>query len=415
MENLISQGIVSTMDNYNRFIKDFVSNYLPSEIQKQIMIGVEKKRKQDIKDLNKKKHDIINKIQNKKTSIKNMNKISPDVIIQNLNKEKKDLKNLQNEKKELFNEIQKKKAILILPKLKASIKKVQDSQNDIITSIEDINNGTKETDINTLQKLEKNLFVKEGLKIKEFNNIKCTKYVFKDIDMYENQFKISLIKWRNKVYTHFCMKHNIKITNKKNADTDLIKHYISIERVIAKILDKSGNTFIRTLKLFDALNGNDSDIENVQILEYQIYIMPKQIQEGGCDIMKEHIHIVSSNDEVLTIKSLKSTNNNCAIAMFTNFLKIKIQPNKLRELLKLEFNTPIKYEQLELLVNHFKCDISLYIKNESGLQLIKHTNKYDKHFEAFLKDGHYFLVIKHEGVKDHGICPLSRKRKYNHH
>ena len=123
MENLFSQGIVSVMDNYNRFIKDFVSNYLPSEIQKQIMIGVEKKRKQDIKDLNKKKHDIINKIQNKKTTIKNMNKISPDVIIQNLNKEKKDLKNLQNEKKELFNEIQKKKAIFFLPKLKESIKK----------------------------------------------------------------------------------------------------------------------------------------------------------------------------------------------------------------------------------------------------------------------------------------------------
>ena len=34
-----------------------------------------------------------------------MNKISPDVIIQNLNKEKKDLKDLQNEKKELFNEM----------------------------------------------------------------------------------------------------------------------------------------------------------------------------------------------------------------------------------------------------------------------------------------------------------------------
>ena len=92
LERLFSQPIVSVMDNYNRFIKDFVSNYLPSEVQKQIIIGVEKKRKQDIKDLNKKKHDIINKIQNKKATIKNINKISSDVIIQNLNKEKKDIK-----------------------------------------------------------------------------------------------------------------------------------------------------------------------------------------------------------------------------------------------------------------------------------------------------------------------------------
>ena len=45
MENLFSITIVSVMDNYNKFIKDFVSNYLSSEIQKQIMIGIEKKKK----------------------------------------------------------------------------------------------------------------------------------------------------------------------------------------------------------------------------------------------------------------------------------------------------------------------------------------------------------------------------------
>ena len=180
------------------------------------------------------------------------------------------------------------------------------------------------------------LFIKDGIKIKEFKNIICTKYVFANIDMYESQFKVILIKWRNKVYTHFCLKHNIKIIDKKHAENDLIKHYISIERVIVRFTEKQGNTFMRTIKLIDVFNGYD-EFENIQILEYEIYIMPKQIQEGGCD-MKEHIQIVSGNDEVITIKSLKSTNNNCAIAMFTNFLKIKIQPNKLRELLNLEFN-----------------------------------------------------------------------------
>ena len=202
-----------------------------------------------------------------------------------------------------------------------------------------------------MEKLEKNLFIKYGIKIKEFKNIICTKYVFANIDMYESLFKVILIKWRNKVYAHFCLKHNIKIIDKKHAENDIIKHYISIERVIVKLKEKTGNTIIRTVKLIDVFNGYD-EFENIQILKYEIYIMPKQIQEGGCD-MKEHEQIVSSNDEVITIKSLTSTKNNCAIAMFTNFKKIKIQPNKLRDLLKLEFNTPIKYEQFDLLITDF--------------------------------------------------------------
>ena len=66
---------------------------------------------------------------------------------------------------------------------------------------------------------------------------------------------------------------------------------------------------------------------------------------------------------VLYCKSLKSnlTDNNCAIAMFTNILKIKVQPNKFREKLGLELQTYINVDQLDLLVDYFKCDICLYV------------------------------------------------------
>ena len=76
-------------------------------------------------------------------------------------------------------------------------------------------------------------------------------------------------------------------------------------------------------------------------LEYQIYSIPKLVAEGGCDV-KEHWKIVVDNDDeymqnVLYCKSLQSKlpDNNCAIAIFTNILKIKVQPNKLREKLGL--------------------------------------------------------------------------------
>ena len=63
-------------------------------------------------------------------------------------------------------------------------------------------------------------------------------------------------------------------------------------------------------------------------MEYHIYIIPKPDKKGGCDPEKEHKRIfIDSEDKetqnVLYCKSLKSKNNNCAIAMFTNTLKLK--------------------------------------------------------------------------------------------
>ena len=120
---------------------------------------------------------------------------------------------------------------------------------------------------------------------------------------------------------------------------------------------------------------------------------------------------------VLYCKSLKSklSDNNCAIAMFTNILKIKVQPNKLREQLGIELNTYINVNQLDLLVDYFKCDILLYVLKDT-FEIVKNTNRYDKKFEAYLEDNHYYIVIKHSLKKDYGICEeCGQERNNNGH
>ena len=55
----------------------------------------------------------------------------------------------------------------------------------------------------------------------------------------------------------------------------------------------------------------------------------------------------------------------------------------LRKILSLEYDTFITVEQLDILIDHFKCDITLYTLKDK-MEIIKNTNKYDIKFEAFL-------------------------------
>ena len=118
--------------------------------------------------------------------------------------------------------------------------------------------------------------------------------------------------------------------------------------------------------------------------------------------------------DVITIKLLKTKDQNCGIVCFTNMLKRKDLPNKVREKLNIPLNTPISIDQLDKLVDYFNCDIKLYIKtNSEGIKLIKQTNRYDKVIEMYLNDNHYFIITKHSLTKDYGFCEKCKKQKHN--
>ena len=102
----------------------------------------------------------------------------------------------------------------------------------------------------------------------------------------------------------------------------------------------------------------------VAALNYQIFFVEKSNYEGGCDV-KEHRRLFCDSSDPqneLYCKSLKTSDNNCAISIFTNTLKVRLHANNLRETLGLELHTFITIEHLDILVDHFKCDICLYIK-----------------------------------------------------
>ena len=80
---------------------------------------------------------------------------------------------------------------------------------------------------------------------------------------------------------------------------------------------------------------------------------------------------------------MKSKDNNCAIAIFTNSLHKKVQPNILRKKLGLEINTPVDVDQLDLLIDYFQCDVALYRQTDT-IKLIKRTDKYENKIEILL-------------------------------
>jgi len=89
------------------------------------------------------------------------------------------------------------------------------------------------------------------------------------------------------------------------------------------------------------------------------------IDDGGCDAMQHVRDVILINDDgeimdKLIVVSLKSSNNNCGIACFTNSLKVKTQPNKLRGKLGLELGKNINiYDDMDKLIDHFNCDVQI--------------------------------------------------------
>ena len=75
-----------------------------------------------------------------------------------------------------------------------------------------------------------------------------------------------------------------------------------------------------------------------------------------------------------------------------NTLKRKDLPNKVRERLNIPLKTPITLDNLDKLIDYFKCDIKLYTKTSDGIVITKQTNRHDKVIELYLQNDHYFVV-----------------------
>ena len=200
---------------------------------------------------------------------------------------------------------------------------------------------------------------------------------------------------------------------KKNIDN--MDNYTILEKVSVEFEDTNQ---IRSINLDDYIHPSDSVQGYYSLRGYDIYFVPKSSGSGSCDsreYTREFQHLIGDEGEhtSIVVKSLKSKDDNCAFAMFTNQLKLKINANNLREKLGIELHTPINMnEQLDKLIDHFECDVKLYMDVESGFRIVKQTNKFDKCIEIFLNENHYFLVKRHTM---NVICPQCGKERANKH
>ena len=91
-------------------------------------------------------------------------------------------------------------------------------------------------------------------------------------------------------------------------------------------------------------------IQKYQNIQYILF--KKQKEQGGCDT-REHFQCINSGEYILNNQSLVSSNNNCGIGIFTNSLKIKLQPNTLRKTLKIPLYEKLTFQHMEILTSFF--------------------------------------------------------------
>ena len=173
-------------------------------------------------------------------------------------------------------------------------------------------------------------------------------------------------------------------------------------------ITKDDQEIIKTIKLISFIEDYDQDLE---VLEYILYIVQKKKEQGGCDT-REHFQCINSGEYFLNIKSLKSSDNNCGISIFTNSLKIKLQPNTLRKNCNIPLYEKLTFEHMEKLAAFFHNDICIYKKIEDGFKIVFETNMFSdkKQIETLLfdernnNDDHYWLILSHNVKKNHGTC-----------
>ena len=124
-------------------------------------------------------------------------------------------------------------------------------------------------------------------------------------------------------------------------------------------------------------------------------------EQGGCDT-REHFHSENSGEYFLNIKSLVSSHNNCGIAISTNSLRIKLQPNTLRKNCNIPLYEKLTFEHMEKLSSFFHNDICIYKQIDNGFNIVFETNMFtDKNkIETYLdNDEHFWLILSHNVKK----------------
>ena len=193
------------------------------------------------------------------------------------------------------------------------------------------------------------------------------------------------------------VKNNIpeKIKSKSNYQDNITNDYNIVDRIKVRIRNTDR---ILTMSLMNYLYDYEGGLD---VLEYIIYIVQKKKEQGGCDT-REHFQCINSGEYFLNIKSVKSSDNNCGISIFTNSLKIKLQPNTLRKTLKIPLYEKLTFQHMEILTSFFHNDISIYKKIENGFNIVFETNMYtDKNkIETYLdNDEHFWLILSHNVKK----------------
>ena len=138
----------------------------------------------------------------------------------------------------------------------------------------------------------------------------------------------------------------------------------------------------------------------------------KKKEQGGCDT-REHFQCINSGEYFLNIKSLVSSHNNCGISIFTNSLKIKLQPNILRKTLKIPLYEKLTFQHMQTLTSFFHNDISIYKKIENSFNTVIETDMYtDKNkIETYLDDDEHFWIILSHNVKKTMVLVANVEKK----
>ena len=230
--------------------------------------------------------------------------------------------------------------------------------------------------------------------VKQFPNIETT--VTKNLDQYIVPYWYKkLIKQKTK---------RLHIIRERYANRD------GLNQTTSAVLDPSNNFTPKLNIYYHGQKQIGSELVSIQTPTWQ----------GGCDTRVHSAYDIITNDdnEILGsvfYQSYKSKNNNCAFIAFKEFLGIKRgeTPDKIRSKLGFQPKAEIKVDDMIKLVDYYQCDVAVWQKLEDRFDKLLETNKFNRRLELYLKDNHYFKVVRW-GSK-YIICEKCNKEAHGNH